>query len=252
MSGHSKWSTIKHKKAATDAKKGKVFTKMARLIEVAAKSGSDPETNYTLRLAIDKAREVNMPKDNIQRAIDKGSGASSATNYEEITYEAIAPGNVAILINVLTDNRNRAAADIRGVFNKHGGNLGSSGSVSWMFENYGVITVNGSDLGEEKKEELELLAIDLGAKDIKQEEDNFQIFTNPKELYKIKNEIANKGFVVSRSESLLEPKNTVKIEEEEQAKKILKIVDLLEDLDDVETVSSNFDISDEILEKVNT
>lgn len=250
MSGHSKWSTIKHKKAATDAKKGKIFTKMARLIEVAAKSGADPETNYKLKLAIEKAKESNMPKENIKRAIDKGSGASMGSNYEEILYEAIAPNNVAILINVLTDNRNRAASEIRGVFSKHGGNLGSSGSVSWMFENLGVITIDFKKLNNEKKEELELLAIDLGAKDIKQDEDEVQIFTNSKELYKIKESLESAGFEVLRAESLFDPKNTVKIEDEESAKKILKIIDLLEELDDVESVSANFDISTQILEKI--
>jgi YebC/PmpR family DNA-binding regulatory protein len=249
MSGHSKWHQIRYKKGITDAKRGQMFTKVARMISVAAREGGgDPETNYKLRLAIDKAKEINMPKDSIQKAIDRGTGKLAGARLEKVTYEGYAPSGVALLIDVLTDNKNRASAEIKNILGKGGGKMGGAGSVAWMFSPKGVIRIETRDLSPEIREELELAAIDAGVLDFKEEKDLIEIYTKPEELHKIKEELQNKGYQVSSAEILQIPKNIVKIEDEKQAEQILKLMEALEDSEEVSAVHSNFDIEDRILE----
>jgi len=252
MSGHSKWHSIRHKKAIVDTKRGKIFSKVARLVEVAAREGADPELNYKLRLAIEKAREVNMPKENVDRAIAKGSGASGGAQLEEVTYEGFGPASTALLIEVLTDNRNRAASEVRTALMKHGGALGGAGASSWMFKKAGLIRIDTAGMGQNEAEELELSAIDAGAKDIKKETNSLEIYTDPKNLSKVKEALKEKGYEATQSEILQIPQNTVKIKGEAEASKILKLLDALEELDDVQSVASNFDIPDEVLDKLSS
>lgn len=246
MSGHSKWATIKHKKAKTDAARGKVFTKIIREITTAAKiGGGDPAGNPRLRLAIDKAKEANMPNDNIKRAIDKGVGGGGAA-MEELTYEGYGPGGVAMMVEVMTDNRNRTAGEIRNIFEKGGGNFGASGSVAYIFKRIGSIVFDKTGLDEEK---LTLSAIDVGADDVFSEELTVEVVTKPEEFEKIRDALKGSGFSPSSAEVTMNPSTTVKVEGE-TAQKVLKLINNLEDHDDVQAVHANFDISDEEMEKL--
>ncbi len=243
MAGHSKWANIKHRKAAVDAKRGKIYTKLAREITVAAREGGgDPEFNPRLRTAIEKARKFNMPKENIERAIKRGTGEIGGAAYEEVTYEGYGPGGVAVIVKCLTDNRNRAASEVRHAFSKHGGNLGTSGCVSWMFERKGVITISG-DVDEE---ELMMAAIEAGAEDIKQDEGEFTVYTEPSNLEDVKKSLEESGVKVEEAKIDMIPQNTVRVEGE-TAMKVLKLLDALEDLDDVQEVYSNFDMPEEVM-----
>ncbi len=247
MSGHSKWATIKHKKSKEDAKRGKLFGKLSRVIMVAARNGSNPDMNAALANAIEKARSYSMPADNIERAIKKGAGELGADNYEELTYEGFGPAGVAIMVDVMTDNRNRTASDVRHIFTKYGGNLGAAGSVAWMFDRKGIIAVDKSHpIGED---ELFSLAVEAGAEDMTSEDDQWQITTEPTELNFVRNIIEKHGIPIALAEIALIPKNPVKLDKNE-ASKVLKLVDALEDNDDVQDVFSNFDIEAEILEEL--
>jgi len=251
MSGHSKWSSIKHKKAITDARKGKAFTKAANLIAIAAREGGgDNETNFRLRLAVEKAREVNMPQANIEKAIKKGTGEEKGVKIEEFTYEGYGPGGVALLINMMTDNRNRAAAEVRATLTKFGGNLGESGSVSWMFSEKGQLVVSVSSFSREEKDELELVVIDAGASDFEESEGNLFIYCNPINLEKVKKAFEDSGQKIESTEVLNVAQNEIKITDEKTAGQILKLLENLEDLEDVKNVESNADIIEEILSKI--
>jgi YebC/PmpR family DNA-binding regulatory protein len=246
MSGHSKWSSIKHKKAKTDAARGKAFTKLIREITVAAReSGGDPESNPRLRLAIQAAKGQNMPNDNIQRAIKKGTGELEGVRFEESTYEGYGPAGVALLIDVLTDNKNRTTAEVRHTLTKHNGNLGEAGCVSWNFETKGIVRVNKTQCDEETLMEA---ALEAGADDVKEDEDFFEVYTEPGGLALV-SEALKAGNVPYDSAGIEKvPKTLVKVDADE-ARKILKLMDMLEDLDDVQRVSSNFDIPDEIFQQ---
>ncbi|WP_022846656.1 MULTISPECIES: YebC/PmpR family DNA-binding transcriptional regulator [unclassified Desulfurobacterium] len=244
MAGHSKWANIKHKKAAQDAKRGKIYTKLAREITVAAREGGgDPEFNPRLRAAIEKAKKFNMPKENIERAIKRGTGEIAGETYEEVTYEGYGPGGVAIIVKCLTDNRNRTASEVRHAFSKHGGNLGTSGCVSWMFERKGIVTINAEGKDEE---EVMMVAIDAGAEDFVNEDGQFVIYTQPQDLETVKNALEEAGIEIEEAKVDLVPQNTTRVEGE-TARKVLKLLEVLEDLDDVQEVYSNFDMPDEVM-----
>jgi YebC/PmpR family DNA-binding regulatory protein len=248
MSGHSKWSTIKRQKGANDAKRGALFTKVAREIAVAARlGGGDPDANYRLRLAIEKARSVNMPADNIKRTIDKASGGGEADQYEEIVYEGYGPGGVAVLVEAQTDNRNRTAAEVRSMFTKSGGQLAGSGAVAWQFEPRGLITVarNGIDA-----DEVALSAIDAGADDVDTEDDDaIEIYTAPSDLERVRASLEGAGVPVESAESTMIAKQTVELDAA-KARQALRLVESLEDLDDVSRVTANFDIPEEVFAEV--
>jgi len=249
MSGHSKWAQIKHKKAHTDAKKGKVFTKIVKEISVAARlGGGDPEGNPRLRLAIEKAKEVNMPHDNVKRAIMKGTGELPGTSYEEFIYEGYGPGGVAVLIEVLTDNKNRTLPEIRHIMSKHGGNLGEAGCVSWMFQKKGYILADKSKVDEET---LMTIALDAGAEDMKNDprEDSYEIITAPEDLNRIKAAVGNANIPVSLSETTMLPKSYVLLDEK-TAEQMMRLTEALEENEDVQNVYANFDIPDEVMTKV--
>lgn len=244
MSGHSKWANIKHRKAAEDAKRGKVFTRLAREITIAARDGGgDPEYNFTLRLAIDRAKAANMPSDTIERAIKRGTGELEGGHLEEIIYEAYGPNGIALLIQVVTDNRNRTLAEMRKIFNRQGGSLGESGSVMWQFDRKGriVIETDGSD-----SEEIALLAIDAGAEDFEVDEDLISVYTAPTDLEAVKNRLEGDGALIADAELTLVPKTTLELDAE-QTLKTLRLLEALEELDDVQEVYSNLDISDEVV-----
>jgi len=244
MSGHSKWSQIKRQKGVNDAKRGQMFTRLGREITVAARDGgSDPEGNFRLRLAIQRARENNMPMDNIERAIKRGTGGGEGAALDEIVYEGFGPGGAAVLIEVMTDNRNRAAGEVRSVFSRNGGNLGNPGSVNWMFEPRGVITltVNGAD-----PEELELMAIDAGAVDVTAQDGEIEIQTEPNDLETVRRALDDGKAQIVSAETTLVPTNTVALDGK-QALQVLKLVDKLEELDDVQHVYTNTDFSEEVL-----
>lgn len=247
MSGHSKWSSIKHKKAAADAKRGQQFTKLARAITVAARDGgSDPEGNPALATAVQKAREASMPKDNIQRAIDRGAGVGSdAAAIERILFEGYGPGGAAILVEALTDNRNRASADVRHAFSKHHGSLGEPGSVAWIFEKRGVVVVDGSRYGEDDL----IAAIDAGAEDVREDGDLLRVVCEPADVSAVREALEGSGVDVQSSELAMEPKSTVMVKGTE-AEWLLRLVDTLEEHDDVNEVHSNFDVPQEIVEKM--
>ncbi|MEW6173961.1 MAG: YebC/PmpR family DNA-binding transcriptional regulator [Bacillota bacterium] len=246
MSGHSKWAQIKRKKAKTDAQRGKLFTRLSREIIMAARQGgSDPEANFRLKTAIQRAREANIPFDNIQRAIQKGSGEIGGGNYEEVVYEGYGPGGVAVLIKVTTDNRHRTASEVRHVLSRNGGSLGESGCVSWLFQEKGLILV-GKDSGF-SEEDLLLLALESGAEDLKQVEDGFEITTAPEEFLRLKAGLEEQGVPVEEAEIVSVPQTTVPVEGEDAAR-VLRLVQSLEELDDVEEVFANFDIPTEFLE----
>jgi YebC/PmpR family DNA-binding regulatory protein len=241
MSGHSKWHSIKHKKGALDAKRGKLFTKFIKEITVAARSGGgDPEGNARLRKAILDAKAGNMPNDTIERAIRRGTGEEEGVNYEEITYEGYGPSGVALLIQSMTDNRNRTVAEIRHIFSKNGGNLGESGSVGWMFDKKGYIVVNKSAKAEE---ELFDLAIDAGADDLRDDEENFEIITSPDKFESVVAALKEAGIEPEVAEIEMVPQTYIRVEGAE-ARQMLKLMEALEDHEDVQKVSANFDISD--------
>lgn len=250
MSGHSRWAGIKHKKAIIDAKRGKVFTRLGRELTIAAKQGGGkPESNPRLRAAIEAARGANMPQDTIKRAIQRGTGELPGVVFEETTYEGYGPGGVAVFVQATTDNKNRTTSDIRHMFSAHGGNLGESGSVSWMFEQKGDITVLKSAVDEEK---ITNLAIDSGAEDIKTDDDEvYEIITAPADFETVKAKLADAKIELASAEVTLIPKNTVSLELD-QAKRCLDLMDALEEYDDVKTATANFDISKEIMEKVSS
>ena len=247
MSGHSKWASIKHKKAATDSKRGKLFSKLVKEITVAARSGGgDIDTNPRLRTVIQTARDANMPADNIERAIKKGTGERPGVTYEEFTYEGYGPGGVAILLRILTDNKNRTAAEIRHIFEKRGGNLGGSGSVAWMFEQKGFISVNKT---EAEEDDLFALVLDAGAEDFQAGGEVYEIYTAPADFEAVKKVLLEKEISINTAELSQIPKNVVKLEEDE-ARRLLKLINTLEENDDVQSVSANFDIPDRILEEI--
>ena len=244
MAGHSKWANIRHRKAAQDAKRGKIYTKLAREITVAAREGGgDPEKNPRLRAAIEKARKFNMPKENIERAIKRGTGELKGETYEEVTYEGYGPGGVAIIVKCLTDNRNRTASEVRHVFSKHGGNLGTSGCVSYLFERKGVITVPADKFDEET---VMMAAIEAGAEDVVNEGEKFVIYTEPGELETVRKGLVDAGVEVEEAKLDLIPTTTTRVEGE-TAQKVLKLLMALEDLDDVQEVYSNFDMPEEVM-----
>ena len=247
MSGHSKWSSIKHKKGAADAKRGQLFSKLSRAIIVAAREGGpDPEGNVALGTAIQKARDNSMPKDNIERAIARGSGASGdGRAYEQVTYEGYGPNGVAVLVEALTDNRNRTSSEVRHVFAKNDGNLGTSGSVAWLFERRGVVLVDADTADED---EVMLAAADGGADDVGREESSLEITSAPEALASVRSALEEAGIAVESAELTMLPKTTVAIDDESAAKKLLRLVDALEELDDVQDVYANFDIPERVLE----
>ncbi|MCR6546812.1 YebC/PmpR family DNA-binding transcriptional regulator [Dehalobacterium formicoaceticum] len=245
MSGHSKWANIKHKKARQDEAKGAIFTKVSKEIMVAVKQGGpDPEGNFRLKLCIQKAKANNMPNDNINRAIQKASGGTDGDNFEEIFYEGYGPGGVAILLAILTDNRNRTASEIRHTFSKNGGNLGETGCVAWMFDRKGRLTVN---LENQDEDELMMLVLEAGAEDFKAEEGIGEIITEPDSLEEVRNFLVEKGVTIEEEEVTMIPQNTIMVDDLDQVKKLMKMVESLEDHDDVQNVYGNFDIPDEIL-----
>jgi YebC/PmpR family DNA-binding regulatory protein len=244
MSGHSKWSTIKRKKGAADAKRGKIFTKLIREIATAAKmGGGDPDANPRLRLAIDKARSANMPKDNIQRAIQKGIGGGEDAAYEEVIYEGYGPGGTAVLLEVLTDNRKRIVSEVRHVFSKNGGNLGSTGCVAYLFEKKGIVSValEGTDL-----DSLIEVALEAGALDVLESDDSLEVVTAPSDFDTVKAALVDASFAVSSAAVQMEPTTSVELEGKD-AESMLRLADALEDLDDIQAVYANFDISDEAM-----
>jgi len=246
MSGHSRWSQIKRQKGVTDAKRGQLFTKLTReIILVVREGGSNPEANFRLRLAIQRARDSNMPLDNIERAIKRGSGETEAATMAEMVLEGYGPGGTAILVQALSDNRNRTLQDVRNIFSRHDGNLGESGCVAWLFDSKGVITIDTNDLDAE---ELALNAIDAGAEDVKVENSYVEIYTKPEELEAVRGMLEQNNLPIATAELSMTPKTTVELEEK-AALQTLKLLDRLEELDEVQRVSSNADFSDSILEK---
>jgi YebC/PmpR family DNA-binding regulatory protein len=248
MSGHSKWSTIKRKKGAIDAKRGKIFTRLIKEITVAARTGGgDPDGNPRLRSAIATAKTENMPKDNIARAIKKGTGEIAGEIYEEILYEGYGPGGVAVLVECMTDNRNRTVADIRHFFSKSSGNLGESGCVAWMFEKKGLIQVEKEKYSEE---EIMDLALEAGADDVVEEDNVYQILTEPEEFNDICSALEEEGVEFIEAELSMIPKNTIEVVEEGPARALLKLLENLEDHDDVQKVHANFDIDESLMEQI--
>jgi YebC/PmpR family DNA-binding regulatory protein len=249
MSGHSKWNTIKRKKGAADAKRGKIFTKLIKEITLAARlAGPDPEGNARLRQAIMAAKEENMPKDNIDRAVKKGTGgAEGSAGYEEVMYEGYGPGGVAVLVEVMTDNKNRTVAEIRHIFSKHGGNLGENGCVSWIFEKKGSILLEKKSVSEDALMEI---ALDAGAEDVREEENEFEVITDPAMFEQVKKAIEDKGIKYIKAQVTKIPQSAVKLEAD-KAVQMLKLMEKMEDNDDVQHAYANFDIPDDIMEKFN-
>jgi YebC/PmpR family DNA-binding regulatory protein len=249
VSGHSKWSSIKHKKGAADAKRGQLFSKLSRAIIVAAKEGGpDPNGNLALQNAIEKARSYSMPKDNIERAIAKGSGSDAeAASFETVVYEGYGPEGVAVLVEALTDNRNRTASDVRHAFTKHGGNLGTTGAVAWQFERRGVVLVPAGGADEES---VLVAAAEGGADDVELDGSSFVVTSAPESLSAVRQALEDGGFVVESVELAMVPKTTVAVSDESVARRIVKLVEGLEDTEDVQDVYANFDIPEEVLEAV--
>lgn len=245
MAGHSHWAGIKHKKALVDAKRGKLWSKLSKAIIVAAKmGGGDPDANNRLRLAIDAAKAVSMPKDNIQRAIKRGAGGSEGINYEEVAYEGYGPGGVAILCEILTDNRNRTASEIRKIFDISDGKLGGAGSVAWMFEKRGLFIVPADKADEDQLMEL---ALEAGAEDVRANEGKFEITCSPDAYSAVQQALSGAGIEPEVNELSLMPKNTVDVEDPDAARKILKLMERLDDHDDVQSVTSNFNIPEPVM-----
>lgn len=250
MSGHSKWSTIKHKKAATDAKKSKAFTQVANLIAIAARQGGgDPKMNPSLALAIQKARSVNMPASNIEKAIKRGTGEGGGNKIEEVLYEGYGPSGIAILVETASDNKNRTVGDIRAAFNKYGGSLGSTGSVGYLFDRKGKLEI---ELKSQKlsTEELEMAILDSGAEDFEEQENSLIVYTKPTDLMKVRDALEKAGASEISGELIYEPQNMVAVKDKDKAKSILKLMDALEESDDVVALHSNFDIPEEILNQI--
>jgi YebC/PmpR family DNA-binding regulatory protein len=244
MSGHSKWSQIKRQKGANDAKRGAVFTKVGREISIAARAGGgDPDANFRLRLAMDKARSVNMPADTIKRAIERAAGGSAAEQFEEIVYEGYGPGGVAILVEAATDNRNRTAADVRAMFTKNGGQLAGAGAVAWQFEPRGVVAVARDGLDPD---DVALAAIDAGADDVDTESDPIEVLTDPGNLEKLRVTLEGSGTKVESAEVIMQPKSAIEVDEH-VARQNLRLIEALEDLEDVQRVTANFDLPSEVL-----
>ena len=244
MSGHSKWSTIKRKKGAADAKRGKIFTKLIREIATAARlGGAEPDANPRLRLAVDKARSANMPKDNIERAIQKGTGGGEGEAYEEATYEGYGPGGTAVLVSVLTDNRNRTVSEVRHVFTKAGGNLGENGCVAYLFEKRGLLAFDPSVVDADALMEA---ALEAGAEDVVEGEQVISVVTTPADFEAVKQAVTSAGFEPQHAEISMEPSTTVELAGKD-AEAMLKLADALEDLDDIQAVYANYDIADEVL-----
>jgi YebC/PmpR family DNA-binding regulatory protein len=244
MSGHSKWSTIKRQKGAADAKRGQLFTKLAREITVAARSGStDPDANFRLRLAVDRARVANMPKENIERAIQRGGSESAGENYDEVYYEGYGPGGAALMIQTMTDNRNRTVGEVRAALTRAGGSLGENGSVGWMFDRVGVIELepNGTD-----PDEIALVAIDAGASDVQVDDDAVEVYTEVEDLHKVQETLREAGYGIASAQLSMLPKTTTTLEPD-VAVKVIRVVEKLEDLDDVQEVFTNLDVSEEVL-----
>jgi YebC/PmpR family DNA-binding regulatory protein len=245
MSGHSKWHSIKHKKGAADKARGKLFAVLIRQIEVAARAGGgDPESNATLRTTIQKARDNSVPTDTIQRAIRRGTGEEEGVHYEPVTYEGYAPGGVAVLVQALTDNRNRTSAEVKNLFSRNGGSFAEPGAVSWQFERKGVVHVDKSA----DEEALLLAAADAGAEDVTDGGDDWQVTTSPTDLHAVRTAIEAAGYAVTSADLTMIATTTVELGEESQAKTVLRLMDALEDHDDVEAVYANFDIPDAVLE----
>ncbi|MFH0763540.1 MAG: YebC/PmpR family DNA-binding transcriptional regulator [Candidatus Omnitrophota bacterium] len=245
MSGHSKWATIKHKKAATDAKRGSLFTKLIKEITVAARGGGKPETNPRLRVAIERGKEASMPADNIERAIKKGTGELEGVSYEDIVLEGYGPGGVAFYVEGVSDNKNRTTSEVRTIFTKKGGNMAGAGSVSWMFEKKGYIVIAKSSIDEDK---LMSVVLDAGAEDMVTEDENYAVKTAPADFFKVKKAIEDNKIKIETAEIELIPKSTVKVTGED-AKKVLDLVNGLEEHEDVQNVYANFDIPDELLKE---
>jgi YebC/PmpR family DNA-binding regulatory protein len=247
MSGHSKWATIKHKKGAVDKARGKLFNKLARQLEVAARAGGgDPDANPTLRTAVQKAKGAQMTNDAIDRAIKRGTGEGDTGTYESIMYEGYAPGGVALLIDVLTDNRNRTGAEIRGVFTKHGGSLAEPGAVGWQFARRGVVLVDGAA----DEDELMLAALEAGAEDVADDGGTWRVMCPPSATYDVREALEAAGFRVESADSPMVSENLVPITSVEEAKRVLRVVELIEDNDDVQDVFANFDIPDDVMDQV--
>ncbi|KNF09244.1 DNA-binding regulatory protein, YebC/PmpR family [Gottschalkia purinilytica] len=245
MAGHSKWANIKHKKGKMDAQRGKIFTKLSRYITVAVREGgSDPEYNAALKSAIEKAKAENMPNDNIDRAIKKGAGDLDGANYEEIIYEGYGPSGVAVFVECLTDNRNRTASDVRHAFDKFGGNLGSTGCVAWMFDRKGLIVIDKDDNIDE--EEIMMQAIEAGAEDFSSEDEVFEITTSAEDFTGVRDTLKEAGYTFSTAELAYIPQNTSKLEEEKDIKNMVKLIDALEDSDDVQNVYHNWEVPDDL------
>jgi len=248
MSGHSKWSTIKHKKAAKDAKRGKIFTKLIKEITVAARmGGGDINANPRLRTAVLTARSNSMPSENIERAIKKGTGELEGVTYEEIQYEGYGPGGVAIIAQVLTDNKNRTVSEIRRMFTKHGGNMGETGCVGWMFDKKGILTVDKSQVDEDR---LMDIALDAGAEDVRDEGEVFEVVTRPEDFESVKERLDQEKIAIASGQVSLVPKNTVDVDAK-NVEQVLKLSEELEDHDDVQNVAANFNIPDELMDKAN-
>jgi YebC/PmpR family DNA-binding regulatory protein len=247
MSGHSRWSQIKRKKGKTDVQRGKLFSKILREITVAARAGGgDPKGNMRLKAAIESARGANMPAENVKRAVQKGTGELPGEQYEEVTYEGYAPGGVAVLLNTLTDNKNRTGPEIRHIFEKQGGRMGTPGSVAWMFDRRGVIHVDAERI---KEDDLLEIALDAGAVDVKQVEKAFEITTAPDEMERVRQGLEQKGVPVLEASAAFLPQNTVRVEGKDAAA-VLRLIEALEEQDDVQSVYSNYDIPDEVLDAI--
>lgn len=249
MAGHSKWANIKHRKAKVDEKRAKIFTKIGRELMVAVRQGGpDPEANPRLKAVIQKAKSFNMPSENIMRHIQKATGGTDNTNYEELVYEGYGPGGVAILMDIMTDNRNRTAGEIRHLFSRNGGNLGESGCVAWMFQSKGIINLELKDTDDPDAVMLEV--IEAGAEDVSVNDRTVEVVTAPEDFERVKEALANAGYKIQSAELTKVPQTTVQVTDPEQAKQLLKLLDLLEDHDDVQNVYANFDIPDELLEQI--
>ena len=248
MSGHSKWHNIRLRKGKQDAVRSKLFTKIAREIIVAAREGGgSPDSNLRLKFAIQKARENSMPQDNIKRAIQRGTGEVEGANYEEMTYEGYGPAGVAILVKCLTDNRNRTVAELRNIFSKCGGNLGESGCVAWMFEQKGLVQI---PIDKSDEDSVMMATMDAGAEDIKVEEDTIEVSTRPEDLNAVRDALTTAGIEFASAEVTMIPQNVIRIEESKEASQILRLMDALDDNDDVQQAYANFDIPDEIMQQV--
>jgi len=245
MSGHSKWASIKHQKAIKDARRGASFTKFANLISVAARSGGDPSTNFKLRLAVDSAKKAGVPNANIDRAIKRGSGQDGATTFEEITYEGYGPGGAAVMVETATDNRNRTGPDVRSAFGKHGGTMGTSGSVAYQFTQRGLIVIPAADL-----EAATMDAIESGAEDVEEGDGQLIVYTKPTELDAVRKGLVEKGYEPEKAELSFEPNTTVAVTDEATARKLMRLMDALDDLDDVTATYANFDIAPELMEQL--